>query len=64
MEYIYHNWCSYVLFLDWKIHNNVTEIRHFWVPLTVLHGLQIRGYVSRLIKAFRLLQEGPTVCPP
>ena len=38
----------------------------FLVALTVLHVtcLQVRGYVSRLIKAFRLLQEGPTVCPP
>jgi len=34
-------------------------------PLTVLHviGLQVRRYVFRLIEAFRLLEEGPTVCP-
>jgi len=39
---------------------------HFWVALTVLHvtGLQVRGYVPRLIEAFHLLEEGPTVCPP
>ena len=31
--------------------------------MTVLHvtGLQVRGYVFRLIEAFRLLKEGPTV---
>jgi len=39
---------------------------HFWVALTVLHvtGLQVRRYVFRLIEAFHLLEEGPTVCPP
>jgi len=36
----------------------------FLLALTVLHVtcLQVRGYVFRLI-AFRLVQEGPTVCP-
>jgi len=39
---------------------------HFWVALTVLDvtGLQARRYVFRLIKAFRLLEEGLTVCTP
>jgi len=39
---------------------------HFWVALTVLHitGLQVRLYVFRLIEAFRLLEEEPTVCLP
>jgi len=39
--------------------------RHFWVALTVLHvtDLHVRGYVFRLIEAFHILQEGPTVCP-
>jgi len=32
----------------------------------VLHvtGLQVRGYVFRLLEAFGLLEEGHTVCPP
>jgi len=38
----------------------------FWVALMVLHviGLQVRRYVFRLIEAFHLLEEGPTLCPP
>jgi len=27
-------------------------------------GLQVRGYIFRLSWAFRLLEEGPVVCPP
>jgi len=27
-------------------------------------GLEVRGYIFRLSQAFRLSEEGPTVCPP